>query len=256
MGAFVWFRLDRVVEGVSNRRMELSGVPRGSRFRLVERPMSRYARFQLDISSTFIGDTLGAGERRTHVGWRPEACWWDSTRPMSEDDPLRTRREVVKPVTAELAAAGFEEPVEIGRGGFGVVYRCTQVALDQTVAVKVLTAELDADNQARFLREQRAMGRMTGHPNIVTVLETGTTASERPYQSTIGTRPIKVLCVGCQMASLQGDFQSAAVLLEQARVLAAQATTPQIQARPPCGSPTAASPPRPTIATSARAADR
>ncbi|MFI7664359.1 protein kinase [Nocardia sp. NPDC049526] len=100
---------------------------------------------------------------------------------MTDDDPLRTRRDTITPVTAELAAAGFEDAVEIGRGGFGVVYRCTQAALDRTVAVKVLTAELDEDNQARFVREQRAMGRLTGHPNIVTVLETGTTASGQPY---------------------------------------------------------------------------
>ncbi|WP_433602397.1 protein kinase domain-containing protein [Nocardia sp. CA-135953] len=100
---------------------------------------------------------------------------------MTDDDPLRTRREVMLPVTVELAAAGFEDAVEIGRGGFGVVYRCTQAALDRTVAVKVLTAELDEDNQARFVREQRAMGRLTGHPNIVTVLEAGTTDSGHPY---------------------------------------------------------------------------
>ncbi|WP_232329562.1 protein kinase domain-containing protein [Nocardia violaceofusca] len=85
------------------------------------------------------------------------------------------------PVSVELSASGFEDAEEIGRGGFGVVYRCTQVALDRTVAVKVLTAELDDDNQTRFLREQKAMGRLTGHPNIVTVLQVGVTASGRPY---------------------------------------------------------------------------
>ncbi|WP_327097708.1 protein kinase [Nocardia vinacea] len=100
---------------------------------------------------------------------------------MTDDDPLRTRREVATPATADLAAVGFEDAVEIGRGGFGVVYRCRQVALDRTVAVKVLTAELDEDNRARFVREQRAMGRLTGHPNIVTVLEAGATAGGRPY---------------------------------------------------------------------------
>ncbi|WP_040700061.1 protein kinase domain-containing protein [Nocardia vinacea] len=100
---------------------------------------------------------------------------------MTEADPLRTCREETTLVTEELGSAGFEDAVEIGRGGFGVVYRCAQVALDRTVAVKVLTAELDSENQARFLREQRAMGRLTGHPNIVTVLEAGTTASGQPY---------------------------------------------------------------------------
>ncbi|WP_063020150.1 protein kinase domain-containing protein [Nocardia niwae] len=100
---------------------------------------------------------------------------------MTDEDPLRTRREVTTAPTAELAAAGFENAVKIGRGGFGVVYRCRQVALDRTVAVKVLSAELGADNQARFTREQRAMGRLTAHPNIVTVLETGATGSGQPY---------------------------------------------------------------------------
>ncbi|MEV4237440.1 protein kinase [Nocardia sp. NPDC049737] len=97
------------------------------------------------------------------------------------DDPLQTRREAMTPATAELAAVGFEDAVEIGHGGFGVVYRCTQPRLDRTVAVKILTAELDEDNQARFVREQHAMGRLTGHPNIVTALEAGTTESGRPY---------------------------------------------------------------------------
>ncbi|MEV6101255.1 protein kinase [Nocardia sp. NPDC051981] len=100
---------------------------------------------------------------------------------MYERDPFRTAREVSVPVAEELAAAGFEDAEEIGRGGFGVVYRCTQTELDRTVAVKVLTAELDTTSRVRFFREQRAMGRLTGHPNIVTILQAGTTASGRPY---------------------------------------------------------------------------
>src|SRR5262249_59262702 len=65
-------------------------------------------------------------------------------------------------------------------GGFGIVYRCCQAGLDRAVAVKVLTAELD-QNRERFLREQRAMGRLTGHPNIVGVLQVGETESGYPY---------------------------------------------------------------------------
>ncbi|AHH17592.1 serine/threonine-protein kinase PknK [Nocardia nova SH22a] len=100
---------------------------------------------------------------------------------MTDDEAQDTRREVATPLVAELADAGFADAVEIGRGGFGVVYRCEQAALDRTVAVKVLTTELDADNQARFLREQQAMGRLTGHPNIVTVLAAGSTAGGHPF---------------------------------------------------------------------------
>ena len=100
---------------------------------------------------------------------------------MTDVDPFATQRDVSGSVTAELAAAGFEDAQEIGRGGFGVVYRCIQTALDRTVAVKVLTADLDEENRARFLREQRAAGRLTGHPNIVNVLHAGVTENGRPY---------------------------------------------------------------------------
>ena len=71
-------------------------------------------------------------------------------------DPIRTLREVGSAVVTQLRAAGFDDAYEIGRVGFGIVYRCTQVGLDRTVAIKVLTAELD-ENRERFLREQRAV---------------------------------------------------------------------------------------------------
>jgi ATP/maltotriose-dependent transcriptional regulator MalT len=100
---------------------------------------------------------------------------------VAAQDPLQTQRDAGPDVAAELAAAGFDEAKEIGRGGFGIVYRCREVALDRIVAVKVLTSDLDADNLERFLREQRAMGQLSGHPNIVNVLQVGTTESGRPY---------------------------------------------------------------------------
>jgi serine/threonine-protein kinase PknK len=99
---------------------------------------------------------------------------------MTDRDPFTTQRDVGPALVSELTAAGFDDADEIGRGGFGIVYRCTQVALDRTVAVKVLTADLD-ENRERFLREQRAMGRLTGHPNIVGVLQVGETPSGYPY---------------------------------------------------------------------------
>src|SRR5215208_1695495 len=91
---------------------------------------------------------------------------------MTDRNLFETQRDVGPAVVSELRAAGFDEAEEIGRGGFGIVYRCTQAALDRTVAVKVLTTDLD-ENRERFLREQRAMGRLTGHPNIVGVLQLG-----------------------------------------------------------------------------------
>lgn len=100
---------------------------------------------------------------------------------MADADPLETQRDVTPPVISELTAEGFDDAGEIGRGGFGVVYRCEQTALDRTVAVKVLTNDLVAENRERFVREQQAMGRLTGHPNIVKVLQVGVTESGKPF---------------------------------------------------------------------------
>jgi ATP/maltotriose-dependent transcriptional regulator MalT/serine/threonine protein kinase len=100
---------------------------------------------------------------------------------MADVDQHASPRDVVPDIPAELRDAGFEDVAEIGRGGFGVVYRCAQPLLDRTVAVKVLTADLDQENLDRFLREQHAMGRLSGHPNIVTILQVGTTTRGRPF---------------------------------------------------------------------------
>lgn len=63
---------------------------------------------------------------------------------------------------------------EIGRGGFGVVYRAEQVSLERPVALKVLYQHRvhTADEVARFEREARAAARLD-HPGIVSVFAWG-----------------------------------------------------------------------------------
>lgn len=100
---------------------------------------------------------------------------------MVHSDPLSTQRDLLAGFAAEFDVAGFAEATEIGSGGFGVVYRCSQRSLDRLVAIKVLTADLDQENLERFVREQLAMGKLSGHPNIVSVFEVGSTATGRPY---------------------------------------------------------------------------
>lgn len=92
-----------------------------------------------------------------------------------------TQAFVPMAITDELEAMGLYEADEIGRGGFGVVYRCAQRALDRVVAVKVLSSEIDEESRERFLREEHAMGRLSGHPNIVDILQVDVTPSGRPF---------------------------------------------------------------------------
>ncbi|MGD0240125.1 MAG: protein kinase [Streptosporangiaceae bacterium] len=77
---------------------------------------------------------------------------------------------------------GYRLLEPIGQGGFSVVYRAHQEALDRVVAVKLLAVDfVDARDRKRFLREVRLTTRLSGHPHVVTVLDAGVTRSRRPY---------------------------------------------------------------------------
>ncbi|WP_165969156.1 serine/threonine-protein kinase [Actinomadura sp. KC06] len=77
---------------------------------------------------------------------------------------------------------GYRVLEQVGEGGFSVVYRAHQEHLDRMVALKVLSiGSVDDAAMRRFQRESKITGRLSGHPNIVTVLDTGTTRSGRPY---------------------------------------------------------------------------
>jgi hypothetical protein len=71
------------------------------------------------------------------------------------------------------APAGFDEVVEIGRGGFGTVCRARDQVLGRVVAIKRLDAHLDETGRQRFAREGRVMGRLSSHPNVVPVYGLG-----------------------------------------------------------------------------------
>jgi serine/threonine-protein kinase PknK len=77
---------------------------------------------------------------------------------------------------------GYRVLEQVGEGGFSVVYRAHQERLDRMVALKVLSVSaVDDAAMRRFQRECKITGRLSGHPNVVTVLDTGTTRSGRPY---------------------------------------------------------------------------
>lgn len=81
----------------------------------------------------------------------------------------------------ELGIPGLTDPVPIGSGGFAVVYRATQAQFARSVAVKVLTVEVDERARRQFERECQALGALSEHPGIVTVHDAGFTTAGRPY---------------------------------------------------------------------------
>lgn len=82
----------------------------------------------------------------------------------------------------DLGVAGYEGASEIARGAQAVVFRALEHEHDRWVAVKVLAAPvLDDEARDRWKRECRAMGTLSGHPNIVTLFGSGFTRSGQPY---------------------------------------------------------------------------
>ncbi len=77
---------------------------------------------------------------------------------------------------------GYDSFELIGRGGFSSVWRARQTAYDRMVAVKILHAGIeDEAGRRRFARECSLMGRLTGHPNIVTVFDSGFLDDGHPF---------------------------------------------------------------------------
>lgn len=81
----------------------------------------------------------------------------------------------------DLGILGYEQAVKIGSGGFSDVYRAWEPAFERHVAIKVISAQLKASEVDRFARECAAIGRLTGHPNIVTVHTAGRLETGQPY---------------------------------------------------------------------------
>lgn len=76
---------------------------------------------------------------------------------------------------------GYERLSQIGKGGFSRVYAGEQAKLKRLVAIKVLNFGLsDEEDRRSFERECELMGRVSTHPNIVTVHDTAFTASGQP----------------------------------------------------------------------------
>jgi serine/threonine protein kinase len=68
--------------------------------------------------------------------------------------------------------AKYEIISEIGRGGMGVVYQGTQVALNRTVAIKTLPAEIAQDqNYIDRIKKEAVVLAKLQHPNIVYIID-------------------------------------------------------------------------------------
>lgn len=77
---------------------------------------------------------------------------------------------------------GFEHVHILGRGGFADVFLFEQSLPRRNVAVKVVLADLISDiERKQFRNEVDVMGRLSAHPNIVTIYSASVSDDGRPY---------------------------------------------------------------------------
>jgi len=124
------------------------------------------------------------------------------------------------PLPEEVSDApdGYDDLTRIDQGGFAIVYRALDTRFDRTVALKILRSDsLNERQQRRFNAECLAIGRVSSHPNIVTVYDAGTTRGHRPWLA-------MEYCSGGSLAhkvARQGPLPVAEVISIGARLCAA-----------------------------------
>ena len=130
-------------------------------------------------------------------------------------------------MTATFELEGFEPISRLGGGGFGDVWLARQTNVDRQVAIKVgHSAIQDETIRLRFDRECKALGRLSGHSNIVDVYTAGSLKDGRPYLvleyinggtlwQRLKKRPIpesELISIGAQMAAALTEAHSSGVL--------------------------------------------
>jgi serine/threonine protein kinase/tetratricopeptide (TPR) repeat protein len=127
-----------------------------------------------DIGHQHVNDPVpmpGPGERPLpdflrHVVLRclekDRASRYPDAKALLEDLVLREM------VPGMVVSGRYQVLAEIGRGGMGAVFRARDAELDETVAIKVLAADIDAETAARFVQEIK-IARSIVHPNVVRV---------------------------------------------------------------------------------------
>lgn len=86
----------------------------------------------------------------------------------------KQHRTAQNDLPAGTVLVGYQIGAVLGRGAMGTVYRATQLSLDRTVAVKVMSSDLVAQPEfiQRFRREAAALASLA-HNNVVAIIDQG-----------------------------------------------------------------------------------
>lgn len=84
----------------------------------------------------------------------------------------------------DVLAGRYQIEVPIGAGGFGTVFRATQLNLNRTVALKVLLPELvDQPSEMERFRREAQLAQKLEHPNTVRLFDFGVSENGVPFMA-------------------------------------------------------------------------
>jgi len=88
------------------------------------------------------------------------------------------------PFVGKVIDGRYEIQARVGEGGMGVVYRARQMSIDRVIALKMLNAQMQGDQQwvQRFYNEAKACSRLQ-HPNTIRMFDFGQTQDGRLFMT-------------------------------------------------------------------------
>jgi len=88
------------------------------------------------------------------------------------------------PFVGKVIDGRYEILARIGEGGMGVVYKARQTSIDRVIAIKVLNAQMAADQTwvQRFYNEAKACSRLQ-HPNTIRMFDFGQASDGRLFMT-------------------------------------------------------------------------
>ena len=88
------------------------------------------------------------------------------------------------PFVGKVIDGRYEIQQRVGEGGMGVVYRARQMSIDRVIALKMLNAQMQGDQQwvQRFYNEAKACSRLQ-HPNTIRMFDFGQTQDGRLFMT-------------------------------------------------------------------------
>ena len=84
-----------------------------------------------------------------------------------------SRANVLELAPGAIIAHRYRVESEIGRGGMGIVFRATDLELDEAIAIKIFSQRLDELDLVHRFKQELSLCRSLSHPNVIRLHDIG-----------------------------------------------------------------------------------